>query len=162
MYLQLQTATPSGEHQTARSLTWAVAAAPSDTLVDKSTGAEVFYPYWEATYVCFEIPFSCFDAEWIDSPSFPPTWFSSANIHLATPNVSRATTPTGDIETFDPSRPSVSSGDSILLPVGKVPGYLDAAFKALVLHTEARTPFITYAHPLLPIFPPQVTSGEFP
>ena len=41
----------------------------------------------------------------IDYPSFPPTWFSSANIHLATPNASRATTPIGDVELFDPSSP---------------------------------------------------------
>ena len=38
----------------------------------------------------------------------------------------------------------MSPGDSILLPVGRVPGYLDAALKALALHTEARTSFITY------------------
>jgi len=49
-----------------------------------------------------------------------------------------------DIETFDPSRPSVSPEDSILLPIGEVPGYLDATLKALALHTEARTSFITY------------------
>jgi len=50
------------------------------------------------------------------------------------------------METFDPSRPSVNPGDSILLPIDKVPGYLDAALKALALHTEARTSFITYAY----------------
>ena len=77
--------------------------------------------------------------------SLPTTWFASGNIHLATPNDSRATTPVGDMETFDPSRPSVSPVDSVLLPIGKVPGYLDAALKALALHTEARTSFITYA-----------------
>ena len=77
----------------------------------------------------------------IDSPAIRSL---SANIHLATPNASRPNTPIGDVETFDPSRPSVSPGDSILLPVGKVPGYLDAALKALALHTEARTSFITY------------------
>ena len=75
-----------------------------------------------------------------------------------TPNTSRATTPVGDVEAFDPSRPSVSPGDSILLPIGKAPGYLDTALKALTLHTEARTSFITYAFslPHLPI--PQVSS----
>ena len=72
-------------------------------------------------------------------------WFFSANIHLATPNASRATTSVGDMETFDPSRPSVIPDDSILLPIGKVPGYLDTALKVLALHTEARTSFITYA-----------------
>ena len=34
-------------------------------------------------------------------------------------------------------------GDSVLLPISKVPSYLDAALKALALHTEARTSFIT-------------------
>lgn len=76
------------------------------------------------------MPFSCFDGD--QFPFLPPTWFS--NIHLATPNASRATTPIGDMETFDPSRPSVSQGDLILLPVGKVPGYLDTALKALTIH----------------------------
>jgi hypothetical protein len=71
--------------------------------------------------------------------------FSSANRHLVTPNASRATTPVEDIEAFDPSHPSLSPGDSILLPTGKIPGYLDVVLKALTLHAEARTSFITYA-----------------
>ncbi|KAI9432865.1 hypothetical protein F5148DRAFT_121616 [Russula earlei] len=54
------------------------------------------------------------------------------------------TTPVEDIETFDPSRPSVKPGESILLPIDKVPGYLDMVLKALALHTEARTSFVTY------------------
>jgi hypothetical protein len=65
----------------------------------------------------------------------------------------------GDIEAFDPSRPSVSPSDSILLPIGKVPGYLDAALKALALHTEARTSFITYA-PSLCISLPKIPLRE--
>ena len=31
----------------------------------------------------------------------------------------------------------------VLLPISKVPGYLDAVLKVLALHTEARTSFIT-------------------
>jgi hypothetical protein len=73
------------------------------------------------------------------------TWLSSANAQPVTPDGSRATTPVGDIKSFDPSRPSVSPGDSILLPISQVPGYLDEVLKALALHTEARTSFITYA-----------------
>jgi hypothetical protein len=83
--------------------------------------------------------------------------FSSANSSLVTPNASRATTPVEDIETFDPSRPSLSPADSILLPIGKIPSYLDAALKALTLHTEARTSFITYASSLLPQSPSSIT-----
>jgi hypothetical protein len=37
--------------------------------------------------------------------------------------------------------------------MGKIPGYLDAALKALTLHTEARTSFITYAFSPLPPSP---------
>jgi hypothetical protein len=47
------------------------------------------------------------------------------------------------MEIFDPVRPSLNPGDSVLLPISKVPGYLDGALKALALHTEARTSFIT-------------------
>jgi len=65
-----------------------------------------------------------------------------------TPNTSRAATPVGDLEAFDPSRPSVNPGNSILLPISKIPGYLDTALKVLTLHTEARTSFITYAFSL--------------
>ena len=84
------------------------------------------------------------------SRSFGPF---SANSRLVTPDASRATTPEEDIETFDPTRPSLSPGDSILLPIGKIPSYLDAALKALALHTEARTSFITYVSSLLPPSP---------
>ena len=60
-----------------------------------------------------------------------------------TPSISRATTLTANAETFDPARPSMNPSDSVLLPISKVPGYLDEALKALALHTEARTSFIT-------------------
>ena len=79
--------------------------------------------------------------------------FSSANSHPITPDASRATTPVDDVETFDPARPSLSPGDSILLPIGKIPSYIDAALKALTLHTEARTSFITYDSSFLPPSP---------
>jgi len=49
VYPPPQTAISSCEHQSAQSLTWAVAAEPSGTLVDKTSGAEVSYLYWEAT-----------------------------------------------------------------------------------------------------------------
>ena len=75
-------------------------------------------------------------------------WLSSASSHLATPDASRSTTPVEDIDTFDPSCPSLNPDDSILLPISKVAGYLDVALKALTLHTEARTSFITYASSL--------------
>jgi len=79
------------------------------------------------------------------------TWLFSAQSHLVTPESSRAPTPVDDMEAFDPSRPSLNPGDSVLLPLGNVAGYLDAALKALALHTEARASFITYVSALLVI-----------
>ena len=142
-----KTAISSGEKQIAgQSLTWTVEAEPDGRLVDKTSGVEVTYLYWEATYVML----FCIAQQRLISLFFASR-FSSANSHLVTPDASRAATPVEDIETFDPSRPSLSPGDSILLPIGKIPGYLDAALKALALHTEARTSFITYAR-FLPLF----------
>ena len=60
-----------------------------------------------------------------------------------TPVASRSTTPIANTLTFDPARPSVDPADSILLPISKVPSYLDSVLKTLALHTEARTSFIT-------------------
>ena len=39
---------PPGEHRPAQSLTWSIAAEPDGTLIDKSTGTEVSYLFWEA------------------------------------------------------------------------------------------------------------------
>ncbi|KAH9960153.1 hypothetical protein BC827DRAFT_1209480 [Russula dissimulans] len=116
VYPSPRTTVPFEQHHPAQSLTWAITAEPDGTLVEKTTGAKVSYLYWEA----------------------------DASSRLVTPDSSRATTPVEDTEAFDPSRPSVNPGDSILLPIGRVAGYLDVALKALALHTEARTSFITY------------------
>ncbi len=43
-----RTTIPPGEPHTAQCLTWTVAAEPNGTLVDKKTGMEVSYLYWEA------------------------------------------------------------------------------------------------------------------
>jgi hypothetical protein len=48
VYPPPQTTIPPGEQHTAQSLTWAVAAEPTGLLVDKTTGTEVSYLYWEA------------------------------------------------------------------------------------------------------------------
>jgi hypothetical protein len=44
-----KTTIPPGEPHTAQSLTWTVTAEPNGTLVDKTSGMEVSYLYWEAT-----------------------------------------------------------------------------------------------------------------
>ena len=56
---------------------------------------------------------------------FLDTGISSTNSHLVSPGASRAASPVEIIETFDPPRPSLSPGDSIFLPIGKVAGYMD-------------------------------------
>src|SRR6266702_934854 len=43
-----RTTVPPGQPHTAQSLTWTVAAEPNGTLVDKTSGMEVSYLYWEA------------------------------------------------------------------------------------------------------------------
>jgi hypothetical protein len=43
-----RTTVPPGRPHTAQSLTWAVSAEPDGTLVDKTSGMEVSYLYWEA------------------------------------------------------------------------------------------------------------------
>ena len=48
VYPSPQTSIPSYGHQPAQSLTWAIAAEPNGTLVEKTTGMEVSYLYWEA------------------------------------------------------------------------------------------------------------------
>ena len=51
VYPSPQTASvPSGENQIgAQSLTWAIEAEPDGKLLEKTTGVEVTYLYWEAT-----------------------------------------------------------------------------------------------------------------
>ncbi|KAG1844194.1 hypothetical protein DFJ58DRAFT_706605 [Suillus subalutaceus] len=48
------------------------------------------------------------------------------------------------LDTFSPISSSLSDTDSVIIPVDKVTVYLDKSLKALGLHTEARTSFITY------------------
>ncbi|KAF8501424.1 hypothetical protein F5888DRAFT_1609144 [Russula emetica] len=111
-----QTAITSGKKQiAAQSLTWTVDAEPDGRLVDKTSGTEV-----TSTGKQRKLSYA---------HEFP----SHHTRHLSRNN------PIEDIETFDPSRPSLSPGNSILLPIGKIPGYLDMALKGLTLHTEART-----------------------
>jgi hypothetical protein len=43
-----RTTVPPGEPHTAQALTWTVAAEPDGTLLDKTSGMEVSYLYWEA------------------------------------------------------------------------------------------------------------------
>ncbi|KAI0763667.1 hypothetical protein BC629DRAFT_1542928 [Irpex lacteus] len=105
---------------------WIIDAAPDGTLLDKSSGSKVSYLFWEA-----------------ETNSAPPL----------TPASSRPASPQHDeqeqLHKFDPSCSGVNPNDAVLLPIDKVPAYLDRALSALTLHTEARTSFITYWLPSL-------------
>ncbi|KAG8721305.1 hypothetical protein FRC11_002943, partial [Ceratobasidium sp. 423] len=65
------------------------------------------------------------------------------------PPISPPTTPSAELVTFDPARPTIHPSNSALLPFDKVTGYIDDALLAMELHTEARTSFITYWLPKL-------------
>jgi hypothetical protein len=73
--------TPGQKQQlSAQSLTWTVDAEPDGRLVDKTSGVEVTYLYWEATYVML---FLCYPTAinlhffpqilyiWLSQPEFP-------------------------------------------------------------------------------------------
>ncbi|KAI0826000.1 hypothetical protein BC629DRAFT_41264 [Irpex lacteus] len=111
-------------HGSEEKVQWNVDVAKDGTLLDKATSLEVSYLFWEAE----------------THPALP-----------LTPASSRPSSPT-PIEqprAFDPSCPSITPDTAVLLPIEKVPVYLDQALKALTLHTEARTSFITYWLPSL-------------
>ena len=55
--------------------------------------------------------------------------------------------PFSDIEMFNPNDACLSDNNSVVISVDNVTPYLDTALKALGLHTEARTSFITFANP---------------
>ncbi|KLO11502.1 hypothetical protein SCHPADRAFT_905931 [Schizopora paradoxa] len=110
----------NGETQT---VAWDVSAAPDGTLRDKSSNLSVSYLFWEA----------------LTNPPRP-----------LSPPSSRPSSPTLELE-FDPARACdwMTPASSVVLPIKDIPHYLDAALKLLMLHTEARTSFITYWLPSL-------------
>ncbi|CAE6437761.1 unnamed protein product [Rhizoctonia solani] len=104
-------------------ISWTVDAKPDGTLLDRATGREVAYLFWEA-YTNPKPPLS------------PPT--TRPGTPTETPNI-----------TFNPANPTLLPSESALLPFDKVTGYIDDVLLALGLHTEARTSFITYWLPNL-------------
>ncbi|RXW11895.1 hypothetical protein EST38_g13961 [Candolleomyces aberdarensis] len=99
-------------------LEWVVDASPNGTLKEVNTDLEVSYLYWEA----------------------------ETNTHnLLSPPPSPSLIPTSNVdETFVPNRATLNAKNSVLLEVKKITPYLDTSLKALGLHVEARTSFITY------------------
>jgi len=112
-----------GRAGNSQSVSWTVSAMPDGTLTDKETNLEVTYLFWEA---------------------------HTEEPQVSTPPTSRPHTPSLH-PVFDPARACdwLTPDSSVVLPISKIPSYLDAALKALALHTEARTSFITYWLPSL-------------
>ncbi|KAG8786181.1 hypothetical protein FRB91_001832 [Serendipita sp. 411] len=67
---------------------------------------------------------------------------TSPSSHSATPiNSDRGPV----FESLDPNSLTVDPENSVLVSMARLPTYLDSTLRALGLHTEARTSFITYA-----------------
>ncbi|KAL0065789.1 hypothetical protein AAF712_007277 [Marasmius tenuissimus] len=109
----LGVAMPGKVHQ---SLEWNVETRRNGSMLEKTTGLEVAYLFWEAH--------TCEDPA--PSPPLSP----------------RLNEFTGS--KFVPTDAQVTPEDSVLLSIQDLPQYLDKALHALSLHTEARTSFITY------------------
>ncbi|TCD66903.1 hypothetical protein EIP91_000742 [Steccherinum ochraceum] len=110
---------------TGQSATWEVATRDDGTLLDKATGLEVSYLFWEAHTT------------------------KALRGKLDSPPVSRPSSPAPTAEAFDPVNASLSDEDSVLLRVADMTPYLDACLRALGLHVAARSDFITYWLPSL-------------
>ena len=105
--------TSNGESKTK----WIVSANSKGELVEKKTGLELSYLFWESHTVATLI-----------SP------ISSVNGDVESM----------EIEAFHPARPNLDSTNSILLPFDAFLVHLDTSLKSLTLHTAARNDFITY------------------
>ncbi|PIL28615.1 hypothetical protein GSI_08657 [Ganoderma sinense ZZ0214-1] len=98
-------------------VTWTVSARPDGTLIEKDTGLELLYLFWEAD--------------------------SNASLPLSPPLGQVDGTLA---EYFDPAYPMLDCDTPtvVLLPFAELLPYLDATLKKLSLHTAARNDFITY------------------
>ncbi|TCD66901.1 hypothetical protein EIP91_000740 [Steccherinum ochraceum] len=110
---------------TGQSATWDVATRDDGTLLDKATGLEVSYLFWEAHTT------------------------KALRGRMDSPPVSRPSSPAPMVEAFDPVNASLSDEDSVLLRVADMTTYLDACLRALGHHVAARSDFITYWLPSL-------------
>ena len=138
---------------------WGMEAETDGRLVDKTTGVEMTTCTGRqrklGVILCFVRPRLMFFGHWLSS--------ANSEIHLVSSDASRVTIPVEDIETFDPSRPSLSSDDSILLLKGNNPGYPDVAPKAFSLCADSPrpVPFPSRTLPLLPSsYPINLTGGK--
>lgn len=111
------------KHVKNEELEWKVRVKPNGELTELNTGLDVAYLFWEA-HTGPPVPVS------------PPQSPIVSSLPL-------------DVEVFNPSDAHLSDNDSVVISVDTITPYLDAAPKALGLHTEARTSFITYWLPAI-------------
>ena len=104
-------------------VSWEVSANPDGKLVQKKTGLETSYLFWEAV---------------TDSTIQPSLSFSSTPERRL-------------MEAFEPAHAILEpdSPTSVMLPFPAVIAYIERALTALTLHTAARTEFITHWIPAL-------------
>ncbi len=109
-------------------ISWQVSAHPDGTLIEKTTGTELSYLFWEA----------------LSNPDTTPPSPPSSPVDAAAKQYL-------SIEHFDPAYPSLepNSPTALMLPFAELLPYLDATLKNLTLHTSARNDFITYWLPAL-------------
>jgi len=100
-------------------IVWRVRAHPNGELTELTTGLDVAYLFWEA----------------LTKPPGPDSPPASPRIGATQDAVT---------EVFVPNDPVLNDDNAVLISIEKITPYLDAALKALGLHTEARTSFITY------------------
>ncbi|KAJ7496729.1 hypothetical protein FB451DRAFT_201882 [Mycena latifolia] len=99
------------------SIQWDVRTHPDGSLTEHTTGLGVAYLFWEA----------------LTNNNIPPSPPSSPVLGHSSP-----------MQAFSPTTCDLTPADSVLLRVADITPYLDSALRALGLHTEARTSFITY------------------
>jgi len=124
-------------------VTWRVRVHPNGDLTELNTGLDVTYLFWEAQYVlsfCISLEALMLRLDYSEcstNPVFPLSPPSSPGHCLEYSKVQ-------NIERFIPNDATLDDANSVLLVTEKITPYLDSALKALGLHTEARTSFITY------------------
>ncbi|KAG8906502.1 hypothetical protein FRC01_007994 [Tulasnella sp. 417] len=115
------------EGMSSQTAQWNCSAYPNGMITMEGSPAEIAYIFWEAE--------TCPPNNLPDSP---PTSRSPSPLPDTKPKI---LSPSAG---FIPGTTRCSPHDSVVLPVQRVPPYLEKALLALGFHTEARTSFITY------------------